>query len=310
MELSSIGNRIAELRKNTNVTAPVTQEALATAVGVSVQAVSKWENGGTPDVTLIPAIANFFGVSIDYLFGQEKNPTTQTNTADVQKHLATIAEVHHGGSGLSNTREMGDAFFSICYAAYNMFVVGTPDSTPTTWKEATEIRLQHYTQQMNEPPSSMLGHSITDGARVYFDTFPIPFFTIMPEPENGWREVLPNAEEFATLFAALSCPATVKALLWLMQQDIYPSQFTLGHMAASIGANEEKAQEILDFMLAKKLVVSAEIELKIDGVLVPGYMINKNSSILLPLFTLARLLIVDVNMGAYGFRWNTGCTLV
>ncbi len=48
----------------------MTQEQLAEAMGVSVGAVSKWENGlSNPDVTLIPEIAEFFGTSVDVLLG-------------------------------------------------------------------------------------------------------------------------------------------------------------------------------------------------------------------------------------------------
>lgn len=47
-----------------------TQEALAEALGVTSQAVSRWESGGSyPDMNLIPSIANYFGVTIDELFG-------------------------------------------------------------------------------------------------------------------------------------------------------------------------------------------------------------------------------------------------
>ena len=46
----------------------------AGVLGVSPQAVSRWEaNGGYPDMELIPAIANFFNVSIDELFGYSKD---------------------------------------------------------------------------------------------------------------------------------------------------------------------------------------------------------------------------------------------
>ena len=49
-----------------------TQEDLAEALGISPQAVSRWEKGGAyPDMELIPAIANYFGVTIDELFGYE-----------------------------------------------------------------------------------------------------------------------------------------------------------------------------------------------------------------------------------------------
>lgn len=64
MELK-LGERIKALRKEKNIS----QEVLAQYLGVSFQAVSKWENGAAlPDVTLIPAIALFFGVSTDQLF--------------------------------------------------------------------------------------------------------------------------------------------------------------------------------------------------------------------------------------------------
>ena len=52
----------------------LTQEQLADAVGVSPQAVSKWEGQSYPDAQLIPAIADVLGVTIDELFGREPAP--------------------------------------------------------------------------------------------------------------------------------------------------------------------------------------------------------------------------------------------
>ena len=60
-----LGEKIKTLRKQKNIS----QEVFANYLGVSFQAVSKWENGYTmPDVAMIPAIASFFGVSTDELF--------------------------------------------------------------------------------------------------------------------------------------------------------------------------------------------------------------------------------------------------
>ena len=60
-----IGEKIKALRKEKNIS----QESLAKVLGVTFQAVSKWETNTTaPDVSLIPPIASFFGVSIDELF--------------------------------------------------------------------------------------------------------------------------------------------------------------------------------------------------------------------------------------------------
>lgn len=60
-----MGEKIKILRKRKGIS----QEALAQMLGVSFQAVSKWETGATmPDIALIPAIAAFFDVSTDELF--------------------------------------------------------------------------------------------------------------------------------------------------------------------------------------------------------------------------------------------------
>ena len=62
----NIGEKIRELRKRDGRK----QEDLANALGVTAQAVSRWEaNGGYPDMNMIPAIANYFHVTIDSLFG-------------------------------------------------------------------------------------------------------------------------------------------------------------------------------------------------------------------------------------------------
>ena len=63
-----LGQKIRELRRRDGGT----QEALAEAIGVKSQAVSRWEaNGGYPDMVMIPSIAHYFGISIDELFGYE-----------------------------------------------------------------------------------------------------------------------------------------------------------------------------------------------------------------------------------------------
>jgi len=59
-----IGEKIKELRKK----ADVTQERFAEYLGVTAQAVSKWEvESGYPDIELLPSIANFFNITIDEL---------------------------------------------------------------------------------------------------------------------------------------------------------------------------------------------------------------------------------------------------
>ena len=61
-----IGERIKELRARKGAT----QETMANLLGVSPQAISKWEQNTTmPDISLLVPIADYFGVSVDYLLG-------------------------------------------------------------------------------------------------------------------------------------------------------------------------------------------------------------------------------------------------
>lgn len=78
-----LGEKIKLLRKQKNIS----QEVFANYLGVSFQAVSKWENGNTmPDVTMIPAIASFFGISTDELF--------DFNLYEIEKNVEAIVDEH------------------------------------------------------------------------------------------------------------------------------------------------------------------------------------------------------------------------
>ena len=72
MEKRVFSTTLQSLRKEKKVT----QEQLAQKLGVSPQAVSKWENGSYPEGDLLPAIADFFDVSIDYLYGRSDGEKT------------------------------------------------------------------------------------------------------------------------------------------------------------------------------------------------------------------------------------------
>ncbi len=82
MEQIYFGQRIAALRKAKNMT----QEGLAQKLGVTNQAVSKWESDQCcPDIMQLPGLADIFEISMDELFGREtpQNPAAQTATETV-----------------------------------------------------------------------------------------------------------------------------------------------------------------------------------------------------------------------------------
>lgn len=76
-----IGNKIKSLRKQRSIT----QEQLAESIGISFQAVSKWENNiALPDISLVSALANYFGVTTDELF--------DFNLKEMQKKITAIRD--------------------------------------------------------------------------------------------------------------------------------------------------------------------------------------------------------------------------
>ena len=64
--------KISEVISRERKRLDLTQEELAKALYVSPQAVSNWERGGYPDITLLPSIANFFGITVDELIGNDE----------------------------------------------------------------------------------------------------------------------------------------------------------------------------------------------------------------------------------------------
>lgn len=83
MNQMTLGERIAMLRRQKDMT----QETLADALGVSPQAVSKWENNvSCPDIMLLPELARLLGVTVDALLRGEAEPETRLIPETLRKH--------------------------------------------------------------------------------------------------------------------------------------------------------------------------------------------------------------------------------
>lgn len=91
------GAFISTLRKEQNMT----QAVLAEKLNISNRTISKWENGdGFPDITILPEIADIFGVTVDELLRGEKQPKdeadikiTEIENKDNLKNIFQIAYI-------------------------------------------------------------------------------------------------------------------------------------------------------------------------------------------------------------------------
>ena len=83
----NIGSMIRKLRKEKDIT----QEELAELLGITSQAVSKWESGaGLPDISQLVPLANVFEVPMDALFGR----TSWKDDGEVERLIEKIKEEH------------------------------------------------------------------------------------------------------------------------------------------------------------------------------------------------------------------------
>jgi len=261
MAIEQIGANIAKLRKVKGAK----QEDIAKAVGVSSQAVSKWENGGTPDTELLPLIADYFGVSIDRLFGRAiadygdiETEVTKYVAAPLDEATPDEIEGHESWEPPDETLEaVMERANKICWA----IIMG---SCGTKIMAMSGLSLKHIRDEMQKNMDSemtmyaQLEHN--KGLLLAYMSKTLPLFLLMPEPEQGWYEGLPDMEECRKAFAALADTDTLKCL-FVLHGKSSKNRFSLGHFAKITGLDVIKAEKMLESLAELKYVKSSEIEL-------------------------------------------------
>jgi len=85
----------------------MTQEELAEQLNVSPQAVSNWERGGYPDITLLPRIANFFGITVDALIGNDE----VTREEDIRLFGGRYWQIPESKEGFAKRLELAKEYY-------------------------------------------------------------------------------------------------------------------------------------------------------------------------------------------------------
>ncbi len=136
----NIGLNIRGLRKNKDLS----QEMLAERLGVTFQAVSRWERGESyPDITLLPAIANFFGVSVDYLLGTEGEKEAE----EVEKIVEQCADcdTHYKGDEMRQIVDDGLKKFPGNFTLMSWYVYAFQNVKPQKAIEVGQYVLDNCT---------------------------------------------------------------------------------------------------------------------------------------------------------------------
>lgn len=150
--MNTIGLKIKELRIAENLT----QENLATELNVSFQSISRWENGiSTPDISLIPIIARYFGVSTDFLFGllDEEAETTKTELEQLYWDKRNVGDIEGAYEIMLEGRKSfpRNTHFCVCLAeVMNLYESGTSSQIAKYAEEGFSQQIFHLCEKVVE----------------------------------------------------------------------------------------------------------------------------------------------------------------
>lgn len=215
---------LKEIRKEKGIT----QEQLADAVGVSAQAVSKWEMNGYPDASLLPAIADFLGVTIDELFG---NPSEKLDIFnEVLRFIKGLPVEERFQNGIDICRAIGlgmtsgEWFWRLSDESFN------------------DTDLDLYSQVTAK--EGFYQHRLCES---------LQYFLIMPEPKKGYDVVLKYDERYVKLFKFLGKPEVLRVMYFLAGKTGW-TYVNVDAIAAALDIVPGQVKEILDEMAELGLV--------------------------------------------------------
>ena len=232
MDRPAFGTTLQNLRKEKKIT----QEQLATHLGVSPQAVSKWENGSYPESDLLPAIADYFDVSIDYLYGRgggndpiEVQVFRALQDA-VEKEPQLENNVHSHAETAKLMRKILWAF-QISPWATNKDYFNAPQNSIENPKTTSLILDNEFFSYM--------------GLRV--DN---PFFFFMSRPENYdyIEELFKDTDGIVKLFEILSDKDNMRILIYLYTFS-RESFVTAATISKALSIKREKVDKLLSALV-------------------------------------------------------------
>ncbi len=260
----------------------LTQEQLAEKVGVSAQAVSKWEISSYPDPQLLPQIADVLDVTIDELYGRgkEEKSLNQTVLDEIRKRI------DYNEDGVNAHNGCFDMMIELCRAFY-MGTCGVVEYRPIeeniwnadNWETFSQSTFECGFHQSRLPEN-------------------LHYFLLMPEPKDGYDKILAYDEKMVEMFRFLGSPDALRAMYFLAgrKNTMFFNEKTI---ACELGISEESGREIIDGMLKFKFVREAYFNNGRSGEKICQYLADCN---FVSFITFAHILLNR----PYSFNYQTG----
>ena len=226
----SLSANIKRLRLDKNLT----QEQLATRLGVSAQAVSKWETSETyPDGALLVPLANELGVSLDELFGNET-----VTMADISGRIVKLIHNTEAKERFNVARDIG---WQIERGLFNCRM---------------EIGKRYDPNEIKNQKNA--SYILDDNGFTIVSNGKEPFFSVFPQPAEGYGHFLNDKDDLQKIFAALSHMDTMNALIYLYQKnENYVFESAVLERDCEIANDQINA--VIDDLLTLKIIWKQEL---------------------------------------------------
>ncbi len=250
-----IGEQISKFRKAKGLT----QRELGEAIGISASAVSQWESGGAPDISLLPVLSDVLGVTVDSLFGREEARREDIGET-VGKYLSSLP-----------AEKRLPEFISIARKA---MIMGCVDRV----NDIVDF----------DGRDSKADYISLDGLASAVYSGGMSFICAAMSESGGLGGLVECNEKVCALFAALSEDGALNFLSQLYSQA--PKYRTVGALAKLCGASANEAEGILKKFTELRLTEQLQLETE-DGA-VSAYSPTSGSAAI-PLLIAAKLITND-----------------
>ena len=226
----SLSANIKRLRLEKNLT----QEQLATKLGVSAQAVSKWETSETyPDGALLVPLANELEVSLDELFGNET-----VTMADISGRIVKLIHNTEAKERFNVARDIG---WQIERGLFNCRM---------------EIGKRYDPNEIKNQKNA--SYILDDNGFTIVSNGKEPFFSVFPQPAEGYGHFLNDKDDLQRIFAALSHTDTMNALIYLYQKN-ENYVFESAVLQRDCEISNDQINAVIDDLLTLKLIWKQEL---------------------------------------------------
>ena len=253
---------IGEYIKKFRTQRGMTQEELGNIIGVTTQAVSKWERGGVPDAGIIPNIADALGITTDMLFGRKNIQCIEdmaleeilsvNRSEGFKKAFQILWSISIGLSKLGSVKES--------------FSFNALDSLKNNDG-------YHYYSRLSFDEGTVDAKLDVDNR----------YFFIMPEPAEGYAKMFENIDELAETFSIFGNKDILNIIFYMYSRKNTPVSLSL--IAAKTKIDVGKVEKYMDRLCKCHLAECGVIETE-NGEL-KAYMFH-NETMVIPLLCFAK----------------------